>query len=676
MQITSLKLKNFRQFYEPQTITFAKNEQNVTLIIGVNGAGKTGIFRAIKFGLFGDEKLEQDNQSRHEAVHLVNLDRLRENDGDAVTAEVEVAFEHEGVTYQVRREKIEIADGDNIRELSSRATLSKKTSIGETEQISNSTEEVNSELNIIMPDYVRNFFFFDAEQSQLFPDSSNKKEVSEKIKNSVQNLLQIKSVQKAEDILKQLLRQQKNEIAHQSKDLQLNQIQSEKKYNLAQIDKINDGLKKANRELDLAKDEKNRIEQEIADIKQLSDQRKQLTRYEEDLANKNQLIDVISDNMKKLLFSGISFLWNDTMSIVMPKVSIIQEQNDSKFDKKIIEMSLQQGSCLLCGNDLTDHPENEIHVKQLLENYHQSNIKDVFQDIEIANEHIKESSETTDALKNKYKQLIEASKEREQLMLKIDKMNESLSGHLAAIQNIEDKQTNTLPTINQQLEAKNREISELEYQLNNLKTEQEKLDKDEKRQIELVNEDILKEKVYKRTERILNGLTNILHSYDSNMRTELSRKILEMFKKLLSNTDRDLVQSLDISTTYDLTLLNDDDVNVLGDLSMGQKQALSLSFIFALADLSSRGRSDIDFPLLVDTPFARLDSIVRTNMIRETPKFARQWILLLTDTELGEKEMDLFAGEKKVSKIYRISKDHNGKSVIRAINSFNELRGV
>lgn len=676
MQITSLKLKNFRQFYEPQTITFAKNEQNVTLIIGVNGAGKTGIFRAIKFGLFGDEKLEQDNQSRHEAVHLVNLDRLRENDGDAVTAEVEVAFEHEGVTYQVRREKIEIADGDNIRELSSRATLSKKTSIGETEQISNSTEEVNSELNIIMPDYVRNFFFFDAEQSQLFPDSSNKKEVSEKIKNSVQNLLQIKSVQKAEDILKQLLRQQKNEIAHQSKDLQLNQIQSEKKYNLAQIDKINDGLKKANRELDLAKDEKNRIEQEIADIKQLSDQRKQLTRYEEDLANKNQLIDVISDNMKKLLFSGISFLWNDTMSIVMPKVSIIQEQNDSKFDKKIIEMSLQQGSCLLCGNDLTDHPENEIHVKQLLENYHQSNIKDVFQDIEIANEHIKESSETTDALKNKYKQLIEASKEREQLMLKIDKMNESLSGHLAAIQNIEDKQTNTLPTINQQLEAKNREISELEYQLNNLKTEQEKLDKDEKRQIELVNEDILKEKVYKRTERILNGLTNILHSYDSNMRTELSRKILEMFKKLLSNTDRDLVQSLDISITYDLTLLNDDDVNVLGDLSMGQKQALSLSFIFALADLSSRGRSDIDFPLLVDTPFARLDSIVRTNMIRETPKFARQWILLLTDTELGEKEMDLFAGEKKVSKIYRISKDHNGKSVIRAINSFNELRGV
>lgn len=676
MQITSLKLKNFRQFYEPQTITFAKNEQNVTLIIGVNGAGKTGIFRAIKFGLFGDEKLEQDSQSRHEAVHLVNLDRLRENDGDAVTAEVEVAFEHEGVTYQVRREKIEIADGDNIRELSSRATLSKKTSIGETEQISNSTEEVNSELNIIMPDYVRNFFFFDAEQSQLFPDSSNKKEVSEKIKNSVQNLLQIKSVQKAEDILKQLLRQQKNEIAHQSKDLQLNQIQSEKKYNLAQIDKINDGLKKANRELGLAKDEKNRIEQEIADIKQLSDQRKQLTRYEEDLANKNQLIDVISDNMKKLLFSGISFLWNDTMSIVMPKVSIIQEQNDSKFDKKIIEMSLQQGSCLLCGNDLTDHPENETHVKQLLENYHQSNIKDVFQDIEIANEHIKESSETTDALKDKYKQLIEASKEREQLMLKIDKMNESLSGHLAAIQNIEDKQINTLPTINQQLEAKNREISELEYQLNNLKTEQEKLDKDEKSQIELVNEDILKEKVYKRTERILNGLTNILHSYDSNMRTELSRKLLEMFKKLLSNTDHDLVQSLDISTTYDLTLLNDDDVNVLGDLSMGQKQALSLSFIFALADLSSRGRSDIDFPLLVDTPFARLDSIVRTNMIRETPKFARQWILLLTDTELGEKEMDLFAGEKKVSKIYRISKDHNGKSMIRAINSFNELRGI
>jgi len=109
MQITSLQLKNFRQFYDPQMVTFAKNDQNVTLIIGVNGAGKTGIFRAIRFGLFGDEKLDQDNQSRHEAVHLVNLDRLRENDGDPVTAEVEVCFEHEGVMYQIHREKIEIA---------------------------------------------------------------------------------------------------------------------------------------------------------------------------------------------------------------------------------------------------------------------------------------------------------------------------------------------------------------------------------------------------------------------------------------------------------------------------------------------------------------------------------------------------------------------------------------
>lgn len=676
MQITSLQLKNFRQFYDPQMVTFAKNDQNVTLIIGVNGAGKTGIFRAIRFGLFGDEKLDQDNQSRHEAVHLVNLDRLRENDGDPVTAEVEVCFEHEGVMYQIHREKIEIADGDNIKELSSRATLSKRTSSGETEQISNNVEEVNSELNMIMPDYVRNFFFFDAEQSQLFPDSSNKAEVSEKIKNSVQNLLQIKSVQKAEDILKQLIKQQKNEIAHQSKDLQLNQIQSKKQSNLAEIDTVNNKLKEVSQELKLAGDEKNAIELEIANTEQLTSQKKQLNRYEEELINQDRLIDEISDNMKSLLFDGVSFLWNDTMNLVMPKVSIIQEQNDSKFDKRIIEMSLQRGSCLLCGNDLSDHPENEIHVKQLLDNYHQSNIRDVFQDIEIANEHVKENSEVTDLLKEKYKTLIEASKKKEQLMLQIDKMNESLSGHLAAIQNVEDKKVNSLPTINRKLDAINTQINELKFQLNNLESEQEQLDKDEKRQIDLVNEDMLKEKVFKRTERILDGLTRILHAYDSNMRTELSERILDMLKKLLSNIDRNLVQKLDISTTYDLTLLNDDDVNVLGDLSMGQKQALSLSFIFALADLSSRGRSDIDFPLLVDTPFARLDSIVRTNMIRETPKFARQWILLLTDTELGENEMNLFASEDKVSKIYRITKDQDGKSVIRAIDSFSELKEV
>lgn len=40
MKLQSLKLENFRQFYNPQEIDFASRDRNVTLVIGVNGTVK------------------------------------------------------------------------------------------------------------------------------------------------------------------------------------------------------------------------------------------------------------------------------------------------------------------------------------------------------------------------------------------------------------------------------------------------------------------------------------------------------------------------------------------------------------------------------------------------------------------------------------------------------------
>lgn len=58
MKIKQLMMENFRQFKDKQIINFSdQTDQNVTIIMGKNGAGKTGIFRAVLFSLFGDIKL-------------------------------------------------------------------------------------------------------------------------------------------------------------------------------------------------------------------------------------------------------------------------------------------------------------------------------------------------------------------------------------------------------------------------------------------------------------------------------------------------------------------------------------------------------------------------------------------------------------------------------------------
>ena len=54
MLLTSLKLKDFRQFKGEQTINFAAgSDKNVTIILGENGSGKTSLAQAFTWCLYG-----------------------------------------------------------------------------------------------------------------------------------------------------------------------------------------------------------------------------------------------------------------------------------------------------------------------------------------------------------------------------------------------------------------------------------------------------------------------------------------------------------------------------------------------------------------------------------------------------------------------------------------------
>ena len=55
MLLKSMKLTNFRQFKETQSIQFSTDsEKNVTIIMGENGSGKTTLAQAFTWCLYGD----------------------------------------------------------------------------------------------------------------------------------------------------------------------------------------------------------------------------------------------------------------------------------------------------------------------------------------------------------------------------------------------------------------------------------------------------------------------------------------------------------------------------------------------------------------------------------------------------------------------------------------------
>jgi DNA sulfur modification protein DndD len=73
------------------------------------------------------------------------------------------------------------------------------------------------------------------------------------------------------------------------------------------------------------------------------------------------------------------------------------------------------------------------------------------------------------------------------------------------------------------------------------------------------------------------------------------------------------------------------------DASAGESHVFALSLMSALAGLAS------DFPIIMDSPFARLDTTHRRNVIEHFSSMGRQLILLVHPAELRPEELELIA---------------------------------
>ena len=97
MKLEWMRLRNFRQFYGDQTIRFSRDSsRNVTVVNGVNGAGKTSLFIALNWSLYG---LGADNIG--ELVSKRAIDEATV--GSDVDMQVQLSFWHSGERYTVTR---------------------------------------------------------------------------------------------------------------------------------------------------------------------------------------------------------------------------------------------------------------------------------------------------------------------------------------------------------------------------------------------------------------------------------------------------------------------------------------------------------------------------------------------------------------------------------------------
>src|SRR3989304_2274511 len=163
-------MKNFRQFRGVQQIEFASGigtVENVTVIYGENGRGKTGIFRAVMFCLYGEHKLSQDEEVDREELYLVNSAELQESAsiGKQVETYVELLFKHKGESYSIKRYLLGMLDGEKRIERLDKVLLSHTKVDGNTENFSD-PDEIRKIINNILDKNVREYSHAENQKKQ------------------------------------------------------------------------------------------------------------------------------------------------------------------------------------------------------------------------------------------------------------------------------------------------------------------------------------------------------------------------------------------------------------------------------------------------------------------------------------------------------------------------------
>jgi DNA sulfur modification protein DndD len=133
--------------------------------------------------------------------------------------------------------------------------------------------------------------------------------------------------------------------------------------------------------------------------------------------------------------------------------------------------------------------------------------------------------------------------------------------------------------------------------------------------------------------QLVDRTQRVLKEFASDLRREKGRMLEEKLAVRFNDLCRkqDLVEAVQVDPeTFAITLYRQGEAFARAQLSAGERQILAVATMWALREVSG-----VPMPVILDTPFGRLDSEHRLRMIHGyLPRASHQVILLITDAEV------------------------------------------
>ena len=228
MIIQRIDLENYGPYKGTTSIDLSITEnENVILLQGLNDTGKTSLYKAIQFCLYGEFSALQYQK------HVNRTKREIEDGRTSVT----IVFEHNDSNYQITR-KIDFKKTSLDKNLDITNYEFQVIRNGTPESIS-SIEEEKRFIEFILPEEASQFFLFDGEEIQGYTQNPAKPN----IKSSIEMLLGIKELLNAVDDLQRVKTIQEEKVR--------NELAKKEEYRgeKEDLDKLADGIEEKNSEI-------------------------------------------------------------------------------------------------------------------------------------------------------------------------------------------------------------------------------------------------------------------------------------------------------------------------------------------------------------------------------------------------------------------------------------------
>lgn len=618
MKINSIEISNLGVISDVKLDMSSPNGKLV-FVNGSNGRGKTTFQSALRWCFYGENPPETKFVSKYALAQASNNQLID------VSVKVEIIMDQEGQTAYIERKQVFEKVQDGVSKMIGHSELIVKIKNSQAGGFTN--VEVNPELWLkrYFPERLINFFLFDGELMANFFE----KNVRSAIEDAIREIAGVDLFEQISAKLQQVEANLDKEISKLTgpKAEKANQDLVNKRKILAAV---YSDRKETEVELHAKKSRREDVIAKLGDSEGLASSSRRLSQLDGAIeAEGNKLREAESELQAEVLLRGTTGLLKKCFASLYDQVAKAEAEDrlPPPFEPARIQQLIDSGTCL-CGTHLLPDSDLTEALKSVIERYKVAS--DIGRVLDKAHRQIQavevEQAMGWKLIDQKNKSLLEVRTKLESLKAEKDSLILKLQGHDAeSIRLFADEKQ----LLDVQIEDLITKIASFNNEIERYVIDVEKLTKD----FHKFSEGNEKAEILKKKSAFagqVHAAASSIHQLAiKHVRRELEKSVSKMFSVVKKGSFK-----TEITENFEVNTLHLDGTPV--ELSEGEKMMKAYIFSIALREVIKLG-----FPLIVDTPFGRLDqynqnqlAIMLSEFLKsQNEKENRQVIFSMQDSE-------------------------------------------